>query len=492
MSIFAKQKKDLRGLPGLFLWEKEAYQGGSVMFRILLPMIFMVLEATTVFASDMDARLNSLEAALNAQQRKIEEQQQLIDRLKEETRRQTIEKASEKALPVAKDEAALPAETEIKVTGALAEKDKSLKNPAITFVLNSFYHASSLDEGEMRSRGIAGVSNKGPNHKKGFNVEEGSVALFAPVDDYFDLFSTLSFTDSGSLVEEAYFYTKSLPAGLRVKGGKFKSNFSAHNELHPHDWDFADAPLAYRGFLSRDGLIEKGAQLTYRPSLPFKSLIGVEALQGENEVIFNKNGTGGTPAFTAYAKGFHEFGKNANLHFGLYVISGQTRTDSVADGTLLDGRSVLSGFEILYKWKPSDQRSLTIQGEYMLRSQEGNLQNTALGIGNRLVRSQDGAYIQSLYQMGKWRIGARYDRLNIFTDAYRLDGLSQHFSNPWRLTGALEFNPSDYSRFRLQYNFDRSGGGPPASGEDAKPNHEIFLQMVFAIGAHAEPAGMRD
>jgi hypothetical protein len=67
-------------------------------------------------------------------------------------------------------------------------------------------------------------------------------ALFAPVDQYFDLFSVISFKEEGSSIEEAYFYTKTLPAHLRLKGGKFKSNFSVHNDTHPHDRDFADPP----------------------------------------------------------------------------------------------------------------------------------------------------------------------------------------------------------------------------------------------------------
>jgi hypothetical protein len=52
---------------------------------------------------------------------------------------------------------------------------------------------------------------------------------------------------------------------------------------------------------------------------------------------------------------------------------------------------------------------------------------------------------------------------------------------PWRATGSLEFNPSDFSRIRLQYNHDRSG-------RTERTNHEVFLQFTMGIGAHAAHA----
>ena len=85
--------------------------------------------------------------------------------------------------------------------------------------------------------------------------------------------------------------------------------------------------------------------------------------------------------------------------------------------------------------------------------------------------------MQGLYQIGRWRIGARYDILDIFTDDFKLAGESVDFGdNPYRLTGSLEFNPTEFSRLRLQYNYDKS------SREDE--NNEVFLQLILGVGAH--------
>jgi hypothetical protein len=95
-----------------------------------------------------------------------------------------------------------------------------------------------------------------------------------------------------------------------------------------------------------------------------------------------------------------------------------------------------------------------------------------------LKRKQDGMYVQGLYQIGRWRIGARYDVLDLIVDDFKLDGEKVDFGKkPYRLTGSLEFNPTEFSRLRLQYNHDKSA-------REGKTNHEVFLQVILGIGAH--------
>jgi hypothetical protein len=90
-----------------------------------------------------------------------------------------------------------------------------------------------------------------------------------------------------------------------------------------------------------------------------------------------------------------------------------------------------------------------------------------------------------LYQWERWRFGARYDVLDLFNNEFVLAGSRTDFGRrPWRATGSLEFNPSEFSRIRLQYNYDKSARDifNPAS---PSANNEVFLQFIFGIGAHA-------
>ncbi len=137
------------------------------------------------------------------------------------------------------------------------------------------------------------------------------------------------------------------------------------------------------------------------------------------------------------------------------------------------------GFEIAWKWKPSTQRGLTLQGEYLRLSQEGDLEDFGAATVEPLVRRQDGLYAQGIYRMNRWRIGGRYDRMEVGSDTFRLSGAEQDFGgSPWRATGSLEFNPSEFSRIRLQYTHDRSA-------RDGRENNEVIAQFIVGIGAHA-------
>jgi uncharacterized coiled-coil protein SlyX len=464
--------------------------------KVCFVCLWITVIVSPSFAVDLESRLNGLEEVLKKHQKTIEEQQKMIEQLKGElatVKKQEVAAVPEKTPTILPGAEATPL-TAGQAQAAVTEKDQKMSgisglfggswmtNPYISFVLNSNFYSSSINERELKNRGMPGYSILGLEQKKGFNISEGELFLFAPVDPYFNLYANIPVTENGATLEEAYFVTTALPEGLQMKGGKFKSGISRFNAQHPHAWDFADAPLVYRAFTGKEGIIEKGVQFTYLPSLPFYTLLGVEVLQGENEVMFNQNATGGPHAFTGFAKTSFDFGDYSTLLFGPYMVGGQTRTDTVSDGAFFRGNSTLYGLETVYKWKPSTHRSFLLQGEYVLRNQAGTLENTVLGTDSRLTKSQDGAYIQGLYQIERWRLGARYDRLSLFKDDYRLAGAPQGFgSNPWRATGALEFNLSEFSRLRLQYNYDRSGG-------DGRTNNEIFLQFILGIGAHAAHA----
>ena len=67
---------------------------------------------------------------------------------------------------------------------------------------------------------------------------------------------------------------------------------------------------------------------------------------------------------------------------------------------------------------------------------------------------------RGVYQLGRWRLGTRWDRLGLFADRFKRAGVKQDLGEtPWRASGAVEFNPSEFTRMRLQYTHDRSAGG---------------------------------
>jgi hypothetical protein len=155
------------------------------------------------------------------------------------------------------------------------------------------------------------------------------------------------------------------------------------------------------------------------------------------------------------------------------------------------GSSRLWGADFIYKWAPggnSVERQFKFQTEFMHRTESGSLafDTSGANLGGAYRSSQWGWYAQGVYQfLPRWRIGLRYDSLHSgeaaigLVDAGRLssaDFADLATSNPDRVSLMLDWNPSEFSRLRLQYAEDQSR-------RDAR-DHQLFLQYLYSIGAH--------
>lgn len=428
--------------------------------KYLISFLSVFLFSFPAFAEDIESRMKNLEKTVESQEKAIAEQQRVIDGLK------------------GTGAALSPDNKTGRSSGGLIG-GSALSNPNISLVLDTFFYSSNLTSSELEGWTIPGYINEGIEASKGYNLESAELFIFAPVDPYFNVYATMPVTEEGVELEEAFFVTTALPDGFQVKGGKFKSGFGRINGQHPHAWDFADSPLPYRAFVGAEGIIEKGVQLTWLPPLPFYTTLGIEVLQGDNEILFGTDARSGPHAYAAFAKFSFDATENSTILFGPSVATGKTKTGSIADDTEFAGDSTLYGLEFTCKWNPSKDRGLIVQSEYLSRKQDGDLTDTVASTTERLERKQDGWYAQALYKTGRWRLGARYDALDVFQDDYILSGVDQEFDkSPWRATGAVEYNPTEFSRIRLQYNHDRSS-------RTDETNHEVFVQLLFGIGAHA-------
>ncbi|MCM8759678.1 MAG: hypothetical protein NC906_07930 [Candidatus Omnitrophica bacterium] len=434
-------------------------------------LILSMLVSAQSFPQDINERIKTLEEKLKIQQEIIQKQQTIIQQLQEELQQIKAQAVSEKP-------PAQPEEKPVYASGGLFGA-ASAYNPNISLILDTFGYSTNLKEDELENWNIPGFIKEGLHHQKGMNIHAAELYLFAPVDPFFNLYATIPVTQEGVELEEAYLVTTTLPAGLQAKIGKFKSGFGRLNSQHAHVWNFVDQPLVYRAFTGHEGINEKGIQLTWLPKLPIYTQFGIEALQGENEILFGNDGSKGLHAFGAFAKMSFDIGSYGTILFGPSLMIGDTKTDSIEQDHIFIGDTKLFGFEFTYKWKPSRWKSFLLQSEYLLRSQKGKLEDTATSTLHTLKRSQDGLYLQTIYQTGRWGFGARYDLLEPFKDTFKLDGVQTSFGDkPWRASAMVEFNPSEFSKIRLQYNYDRSSRANIT-------NNEVFLQFIGGVGAHA-------
>jgi outer membrane receptor protein involved in Fe transport len=141
---------------------------------------------------------------------------------------------------------------------------------------------------------------------------------------------------------------------------------------------------------------------------------------------------------------------------------------------------------LTYKYLISSYRSVTWQSEYLGLVASGDLAQASDGLVHAADKKQGGFYSQLLWRFdepGRWRVGARFDLLD--QNSFTVDGAKQPLDNMLqRYTSMLEFSPTEFSRFRLQYAYDRSRFLAGAR----KDVHEILLEMNIAVGPHGAHA----
>ncbi len=434
-------------------------------------------------------------------------------------------------------------------------------NPQISVILDGNYYQDDTKDGNGaalvgqayqaggghshgHSHGDDGHGHGHDDHahavaEPGFNFREAELSFSATVDPYFDAATYISIDGDGNVeLEEAYFQTRALPYGLRVKGGKFLSDFGYINNQHPHQWDFVDQNLPYLNLLGFHGLQDTGLQLTWLPDLPVYTLLGAEALQGNQEVFgatlgdaeqaeLNLGDTDSGPRlFTAFAKIAPEIGRNQALQFGVSYAhatqhqSSHTHTHAVhehdhdddhgddhghghghedehehdhahGDGithelhtTGLAGDADLWGIDLVYKYdapKPYGQGDFKFQAEYLRSIKDLSIRSSAHPeqIGSGRTFTTDGLYAQATYGFSpKWRAGLRYDVLGLTNEVS--GGANRSFGSSDRWTADVTWNLSEFSQLRAQYAYNDMLSAP----DEREQFNAFYLQFLMSLGSH--------
>ena len=230
---------------------------------IIFLFLGLLLGTPSVWAETLEERIKKLEETIQKQQEVLKDQQKALEDLKDQSKQAKVAEPPSAEPPPPRDYRLDDRSRGIYVPSASPLTPYSLTkqvttpglmNPAISVILDTEYYHSTLSRQELESRSAPGyLDPQEAPFKEGFNLRAIELGFFAPVDPYFNLYATLPVTEDGIELEEAYFVTTSLPAGLQFKGGKFKSGFGRFNAFHPHAWDFVNAPLAYKLFFGGEG-----------------------------------------------------------------------------------------------------------------------------------------------------------------------------------------------------------------------------------------------
>ena len=376
-----------------------------------------------------------------------------------------------------------------------------------------------------------------PN-QRGFTLQGLEATFSGAVDPYFRGNANLTFSidsdgESFLEVEEAWLETISLPGNLAFRAGQIWTEFGRHNPTHLHSWAFVDTPLVNGRFLGPDGLRNPGARASWLAPLPFFAELsfGVQNSQGETASSFRSSGHthGGEDEDSVPFAYRHADNDRGVEHAGDLLFSPRLALsfDLTDTQVLLGGASAafgpnsrggeaagstdtqIYGADLTWKWKPARQQGgfpfVAWQTEAMLRrydagafdwDEDGNglaSPGEILAPGGQpaVLRGETltdyGFYSQVLYGFRKgWVAGVRFDWVSGDRADYEQAGLTfdgealgrdPERATRWRLSPNLTWYPTEFSKVRLQYNYDdRDGFGT---------DHSVWLQLEFLLGAHA-------
>ena len=404
---------------------------------------------------------------------------------------------AEKADSVRADSIALVQQLEKELGAQAADTIASAGAPRAAGGYMNIGFVSLTDAGWSSAKDIEALDVGDHDPKvRGFTIPNAEISLDGAVDPYFKGFSNIVFKiqpngDTGVELEEAYLLTTSLPSNLQIKAGQFFAEFGRQNNQHPHSWSFVDAPIVLSRIFGPDGLRSQGLRLSYLLPTPNYT----EALVG----IFNSNGGTASsfrsPESTEIHGGRLDERPVNSLKDMLIVPRISTSFDLTDTQTLVIGasaafgpnnsgptaRTTVYGLDGYWKWKPAAAEQgfpfISMQAEALTRSYDA--EKRQLDSSPDVILPDEklkdrGSYAQILWGIKPRMVaGLRGDWAN--GDSASFD--SELRTKRYRVSPNFTIYPTEFSKFRVQYNYDNRAG----IGSD----NSLWFQFEFLIGAHA-------
>jgi hypothetical protein len=466
-------------------------------------------------AADLRRALRELERQRIEQEKQI---RALEERLKALEERQRIDAAREKqrALDQAVEQSSAPRES----VGTIyaGPGGTRLRLIDLSFDVMTAAGWSTASDADLGGRLQAGGHDP---RRRGFTLQQGELSLAGAVDPYLRGEAHILFTSDVVELEEAFMTTTSLPYGLEAKAGYMLTEYGLLNPLHPHAWDWIDQPVVLSRFMGPEGLRATGARLSWLTPLPWYSevLFGVQnAREGETTASFvSGEPVGGRPAVARPTRGlkdllylarweqFWDLSEETGFKLGANLLHGPNSTGN-------DGETWIYGVDWKLRWRPANnfrgwpfflwqteihKRDYTASyyvpgaGAPPPSDDHGHSHGHSHGGGEETSQTLPeeplagtilrdvGFYTQGLYGFRYgWAGGLRLEYAS--GKGASLDGRQNDplRDDRWRVSPLLVWHPTEYSRFRLQYNYDRARF---LSERDA---HSVWVGAEILYGAH--------
>jgi hypothetical protein len=332
--------------------------------------------------------------------------------------------------------------------------------------------------------------------KRGFTVPNAELTFDAAVDPFFRGFASIVYKldEEGESVvelEEAYFLTTSLPWSLQIKGGQFLTEFGRQNAQHPHSWAFVDQPLVLGTLLGGEGLRSQGVRLSWLAPTSFYTEAMVALLNSTGETTFSFNSEESTDIHGGFAgEGDVEDASDLLVVPRLALSLDLTPTQTIVVGASgafgpnnsgPEADTQVLGADVYWKWKSATAFQgfpfVSLQSEALMRrydaAQRFLADDPAVLLPAETLEDR-GGYAELLWGVEpRWVVGARGELVSAEDAAFE----SELRTDRYRISPSVTWYPSEYSKLRMQYNFDHRN--------DIGNDHSLWFQIEIIMGAHA-------
>ena len=510
---------------------------------IIIITILLLFFCSIASAQNLEDRVKILEETLKKQEQMIKDQQKLIEELKAEMKASKplgqLAAAQPKETPSRLEQELLKTSALDKVKEVLLPKEGEPKRDILSYQVGgatlrlvdvSFDALIAAGASTVRDEPLGMLQGGGHDpRKRGFTVQNVELSLMGAVDPYFNAEAHIVYFldpisgESKFELEEAFFTTQKLPYGLQLKGGQFFTEFGMINPQHPHQWQWQDAPLINTRLFGPDGMRGPGARLAWLTPLPWFSEVyfGVQNANGEtmasflaNDEFFEERPVGGRPFVDRDVRSLKDL-----VYSGRWVnswdLSDEITTKMGLSGlygpnaTGPNGQTWIYGADLKLKWRPVNNFRgwpfLLLETEIMKRDYRADCffhpgPDSIIGTIDDIRLSKQvlkdwGFYSQLLWGFRKdWAGGIRFDYASGGGNSVSVNFLSGMVNilhrnqdpfrnNRYRISPLLAWHPTEFSRFRLQYNYDHFSERLIEFGR--RDAHSVWLGVEFMLGAHA-------
>jgi hypothetical protein len=350
---------------------------------------------------------------------------------------------------------------------------------ALGAVLDAGYVSQSIALQEERDRG--------------FGLGHTELTASGNIDDSFRAQATATFhSHDGETeldLEEAWFETTRLPAGLTVRAGRFLSQIGYLNGQHLHADDFTTRPLLYRAFLgSHYG--DDGLRVNWTAPTDLYFRLGAEFFRGRR-LVSESTTDPSLGVATLSAKLGGDIGRANSWQIGLsHLYNRREAAIEEEDGPdlVLGGGAEMQGHDHDHDHGSSySGRHMWLADVVWKWAPEGANRNRQLRIGAEFARVSDlnefaasddvheAWSVSAVYRFHpQWEVGLRHGDLKVSAP----HGDHFHRGSLAETSVMLAWKRSHFSTMRLQWTQQRDRGDFDDAG------NALFLQVVMSLGAH--------